>query len=132
MGLYCSISFSMPSLSVSSHLSGVTFSWSFWNSTNRAGTMSTWSIMPMSIPPIEPVPRARLPLAPAPVANIMGRRPMIMASEVMRMGRRRAVAPWMAALTTDMPVRRRSTANSTIRMAFLARRPISMMSAICR
>ena len=33
---------------------------------------------------------------------------------------------------TDMPVRRRSSANSTIRMAFLASRPISMISEICR
>ena len=35
-------------------------------------------------------------------------------------------------LSFFVPVRRRSRANSTIRMAFLANRPISMMSAICR
>ena len=42
-----------------------------------------------------------------------------------------AEAPSTADHEMAIPVRRRSRANCTIRMAFLARSPISMMSAIC-
>ena len=52
-------------------------------------------------------------------------------SEVIRMGRRRAAAPNTAAHVMLIPILRRSKANSTIRMAFLANRPISMINAIC-
>ena len=46
---------------------------------------------------------------------------MIMASDVIRIGRRRAVAPRIADLTMLTPDCRRSSANCTMRMAFLAR-----------
>lgn len=46
-------------------------------------------------------------------------------------GRRRAAAPNTAAQVILIPILRRSRANSTIKMAFLANRPINMMRAIC-
>ena len=57
---------------------------------------------------------------------------MIIANEVIRIGRRRAAAPETAAEAIDMPLSRRASANCTIRIAFLANRPISMISAICK
>ena len=41
-------------------------------------------------------------------------------------------APETAAEAIDMPLSRRASANCTIRIAFLANRPISMISAICK
>ena len=79
----------------------------------------------MSIPPMAPVPSALLPLAPTPCANIIGRRPMIIASDVMRIGRKRAAAASMAASIIVMPPCRLVTANSVIKIAFLAKRPIA-------
>ena len=93
--------------------------------------MKIWQIIPINIPPMAPVPSVLLPLAPTPLANISGNRPITMASEVIRIGRRRADAPSTAAETMLMPDWRRSRANSVIRMAFLANRPISMIRAIC-
>ena len=43
------------------------------------------------------VPSVRLPLAPAPEANISGSRPTIIANDVIKIGRRRAAAPNTAA-----------------------------------
>ena len=102
-----------------------------WKMTNRAGTTNIWHIIPINIPPMAVAPSERLPLAPTPRANIIGSRPIIMASEVIRIGRRRAAAPRTAAHVMLMPILRRSSANSTIRMAFLARSPINMIIAIC-
>ena len=56
---------------------------------------------------------------------------MIMAMEVIKIGRKRAAAPWREAAVMLIPIFRRSSANSTMRMAFFARRPMSMMSEIC-
>ena len=39
----------------------------------------------------------RLPKAPAPLATANGIKPLIKAKEVIRIGRKRLVAPWMAA-----------------------------------
>ena len=84
------------------------------------------------MPPTAPVPSVLLPLAPTPDANIIGKSPNTRANDVMRIGRKRAPAPCMAAPTMDMPVRRRSNANSVIRIAFLAKSPINMINDICR
>ena len=107
------------------------FSCKYWKATNSAGTMNIWHIIPINIPPMAPAPSVLLPLAPTPLANIKGNSPITMASEVIRIGRRRAEAPSTAAETTLMPERRRSSANSVIRMAFFASKPINMMSDIC-
>ena len=93
--------------------------------------MKIWQIMPMNIPPTAAVPKARLPLAPTPIASINGISPTTMASEVIKIGRRRAPAPKTAAQVILIPILRRSRANSTIKMAFLAKSPINMIKAIC-
>ena len=93
--------------------------------------MKICRIIPMSIPPTVLAPSVEFPLAPTPLANISGRSPTIIASEVIKIGRRRATAPRIALHVIDIPVRRRSRANSTMRMAFFAKRPMSMIRAIC-
>ena len=50
---------------------------------------------------------------------------------VIRMGRRRSLAASTAAAAGDMPSSTFTLANSTIRMAFFAARPISTMRPIC-
>ncbi|MCY1234019.1 hypothetical protein D9M72_465860 [compost metagenome] len=72
-----------------------------------------------------------LPWADGPVALIIGISPTTKASEVMIIGRRRSLAASMDALPSAWPDLRFCTANSTIRMAFLASSPISMTSATC-
>jgi len=53
------------------------------------------------------------------------------ASEVITMGRSRSLAASIAALTASMPASRFILANSTIRIAFLAARPMSSTRPIC-
>ena len=76
-------------------------------------------------------PKVWLPFLPTPEANIRGSRPMTIAREVIKIGRRRAPAPKMAEYLIAIPVRRRSRANCTIRMAFFANRPINIINEIC-
>ena len=79
------------------------------------------------IPPITPVPTAIRLAAPAPLASTSGTMPIVKASEVMMIGRRRKRA---AALTASMRERPRSSssmANSTIRIAFFAASPMIVM-----
>ena len=40
---------------------GLTFSCKYWKTTNSAGTIKIWQIIPINIPPIEAVPSVRLP-----------------------------------------------------------------------
>ena len=54
-------------------------------------------IVPINIPPTAAVPIVRLPIAPAPDANTSGIRPAMKAILVIRIGRKRATAPSMAA-----------------------------------
>lgn len=86
--------------------------------------------VPINIPPIAPVPIDLFPLAPAPVAIISGTRPKINAKEVIKIGLNLAYAPFTAASTRFIPWRRLSTAYSTIKIAFLASRPISIIKVI--
>ena len=69
--------------------------------------------------------------APAPEDSISGIAPSKKASEVIRMGRRRVRAAAMAASRASAPAAIAWRANSTIRMAFLAARPISTTMLIC-
>ncbi len=71
-------------------LLGMTFSSIHWKTINKAGTMKSSATVPINIPPTVPTPTEILPLAPTPVANIMGSIPNIMVSEVIRIGRRRS------------------------------------------
>jgi hypothetical protein len=77
------------------------------------------------------VPNERRAPAPAPLAITRGTTPRMKANEVMRIGRSRIRAASTAASTIDRPSSRRSLANSTMRMAFFAARPISVTIPIC-
>lgn len=129
--VYCSISELASLLSISSHVIGLIFSCKYSKITNNEGTIKIWNNIPINIPPMADVPSERLALAPTPNENIKGNRPIIMAKDVIKIGRRRAPAPSTAAQEMLIPIFRRSRANSTIKMAFLANRPINMISAIC-
>ena len=83
------------------------------------------------IPPITALPITWREIAPAPVALQSGTQPKINAKEVIRMGRRRSLAPSRAASAYDLPFSNSALANSTIKMAFLAASPISMIRPIC-
>ena len=84
-----------------------------------------------SMPPITVVPRMCRELAPAPVDSTSGSTPRMKANAVMRIGRRRRRAPASAASTSDAPRSCSTLANSTMRIAFLAARPITMTRPIC-
>src|SRR6267143_15491 len=85
----------------------------------------------VSIPPITTVPRIRRPTAPAPAAVHNGTQPRINANEVMKRARRRTRTPSSAASTSGIPPSYATLANSTMRIAFLAARPITMSRPIC-
>ena len=99
---------------------------------NRTGITNTPKMVPINIPPTAPVPIDLFPAAPAPVDTINGMIPKMNAKEVIKIGLKRASAPSIAACTIDSPDRLLDTANYTIRMAFLANKPISMIRVICR
>ncbi|MNL14573.1 hypothetical protein D3C87_1355180 [compost metagenome] len=80
--------------------------------------------MAVIIPPITPVPMARWLPEPAPVAIASGSTPRINANDVIRIGRKRRCTASSVASTSPLPWACRSLANSTIRMAFFAERPI--------
>src|SRR5215468_5899962 len=69
--------------------------------------------------------------APAPEAVHSGTEPRMKANEVIKIGRRRKRAPSSAASTKGLSCSYSSFANSTIRIAFLAAKPISMTRPIC-
>ena len=77
------------------------------------------------------VPSTRRAEAPAPLAVASGSEPKMKANEVIRMGRSRRRAPAIAASINGVPRSYSSLANSTMRIAFFAARPISMTSPIC-
>ena len=83
-----------------------------------------------SMPPNTPVPIERRAAAPAPVANTSGTTPSTNASEVITIGRKRRRAASTAASSALMPSACFCAANSTIRIAFLAARPISVTRPI--
>ncbi len=62
----------------------------------------------------------------------MGRMPNTVENEVIRMGRRRMPAACTTASVISRPLARSWLANSTIRIAFLVTRPISMISPMRR
>ena len=76
------------------------------------------------MPPITPVPMARWRPSRRRVASASGSTPRPKASEVIRMGRSAGAPRPSAASTSSMPCSCWSLANSTIRIAFLADRPI--------
>ncbi|MNH96176.1 hypothetical protein D3C73_488400 [compost metagenome] len=103
----------------------------FENKITNPGMTITPSMVPISIPPTAAVPILRLPNAPAPLAIIKGIRPAINAKEVINIGRKRATAPSIEAVTISIPCLYFKLAYSTIRIAFLPSKPISMTNATC-
>ena len=90
------------------------------------------AMVPMSIPPAAPTPTEILPLAPTPDANTSGSSPIIMVSEVIKIGRRRSLAALMAAWVMLAPSFLAMVAYSVSKTAVLASSPISMISPIWR
>ena len=84
-----------------------------------------------AMPTIVTVPITWRATPPAPSAFQSGNRPRMKANDVMRIGRSRMRAPFSAASTIDSPFSSSAFANSTIRIAFFADRPISMSSPTC-
>ena len=83
-----------------------------------------------SMPPMTVVPKTRRETAPDPVAIASGTVPRINAKAVIRIGRKRSFAPASVASKSGLPFSYSSFANSTMRMAFLAARPISITKPI--
>ncbi len=81
-----------------------------------------------SMPTIVTVPITWRATPPAPSAFQSGARPRMNANDVMRIGRSRFRAALRAASTIDAPFSSSAFANSTIRIAFFAARPISIRS----
>ena len=86
----------------------------------------------MSIPPTVPTPMEILPLAPTPVANIIGNIPKIIVNDVIRIGLNLDLAADIAAIVIDMPSALLADAYSVIKMAVFANNPISIKSPICK
>jgi hypothetical protein len=70
---------------------------------------------------------ARWLAEPAPVASASGNTPRMKAIDVITMGRKRSRAASVAASMALLPCACRSLANSMIRIAFLADRPMMVI-----
>jgi hypothetical protein len=81
-----------------------------------------------TMPPATVVPTELRAAAPAPVAMASGSTPRMNANDVIRMGRSRMRDASTAASTIDRPRSRICSANSTIKIEFLAARPMSRTS----
>lgn len=86
----------------------------------------------MSIPPTVPTPMEMLPLAPTPVANIIGNIPKIIVKDVIKMALNLSFAADIAAIGIDIPSALLADAYSVIKMAVFANNPISIKSPICK
>ena len=86
--------------------------------------------MAKAMPPATAVPTDHRPSWPAPEANTSGITPRMNASDVIRIGLSRMRAASIAASVIDWPRSRNCSANSTMRIAFLAASPISMTRPI--
>ena len=84
------------------------------------------------MPPITEVPMAIRLFAPAPVAKASGSTPKMKAVLVIRIGRKRMRAAASAASMMRLPLRSSCSANSIIRIAFLAASPMVVSKPICK
>ena len=103
----------------------------FSTATNNIGIRQTPRIVAISIPEKTVTPITLRDSAPAPDAVRSGTTPRMNANAVIRMGLNRSRADEIAASITPMPWSCCIFANSTMRIAFFAARPISMMRPIC-
>lgn len=85
----------------------------------------------VSIPPNTVNPIVLLAIAPAPVAKAKGNTPSIKAIEVIIIGLKRSFTAAKVAGTISIPPSTLSLANSTIKIAFLAAKPINVTKPIC-
>ena len=67
----------------------------------------------------------------APREKAIGTEPRIVASDVMRIGRKRSAAASLAASCQELPSSRRWLATSTMRMPFFVTKPMSTIEPIC-
>ena len=98
--------------------------------TYSTGIRQTPRMVAISMPANTAMPITLRPSAPAPVAVSRGVTPRMKAKAVIRIGRKRSLADSSTAVTASLPCSRSIFANSTMRMAFLAARPMSRMSPI--
>lgn len=96
----------------------------FATPTYRSGTKKTPMTVAAVMPPITPIPIEFWLPEPAPVAIASGVTPSTNASYVIKIGRSRFRAASKVASIMVFPLRSCSIANSTIRIAFFAARPI--------
>ena len=94
------------------------------------GIKNTAIAVAATIPPITPVPIECRLFADAPTAIAKGTQPKIKAKDVMIIGRKRSLAAESVASIIDCPDSRLSTANSKIKIAFLAASAINMVRPI--
>ena len=85
----------------------------------------------ISIPEKTVMPSTLRASAPAPDAVSSGTTPRMNANAVIRIGRKRSLAAFIVASMSGLPDSSSIFANSTIRIAFFAARPMSMISPIC-
>src|SRR3954464_15639377 len=95
--------------------------------TKNTGTISRARITTATMPPITTVPSDCWLAPPAPWAIAIGSTPQMKARPVIRIGRKRRRQASMVASTSGLPCCRRSLANSMIRIASLAARPMMVM-----
>ena len=93
--------------------------------------MKTPNAVAAIIPPRTDHPIVCRATAPAPVANTRGDTPKMKANDVIKIGRSRNRTASIVAARISIPRSTRSFANSTIRIEFLAARPISVIRPIC-
>ena len=98
---------------------------------NRTGTRNRLRNVEAIMPPMMAVPMDVREPEPAPLAQARGTAPMTVENAVIRIGRRRTVTVSTRAGMTAQPSSTLILAYSTIRMAFLADRPISTIIPIC-
>ncbi len=84
------------------------------------------------MPPNTPVPSACCVSELAPDAMTKGTTPQVKAREVIRIGRKRSLAAATVASTKLIPSSLSILANSTIKIAFLAERPIIVIRPILK
>ena len=99
---------------------------SFITTTKNTGTNTTANVA-VIIPPITPVPIACWLAELAPVAIANGTTPRMNARDVMMIGRSRNRAAFKVASIKSSPWSYRSLANSMIRIAFFADRPMMVI-----
>src|SRR5205085_1466115 len=92
--------------------------------TKNTGTINSAKITTAIMPPMTLVPSACWLAPPAPLAITIGSTPQTKARPVIRIGRKRNEHASIVASTSGLPCARRSLANSMMRMASFAARPM--------